>query len=107
MGSKQSERDRRLKELKAQVAPLKAKRLKLQAEINRVTFESVIDGGADPKGLSATDLKGLGEPLGLLESQIAPLMIEEMSVSDVPLALQEKFAGIVRQFGAMLEGEFR
>ena len=35
----QAERDRRLNELKAQVAPLKAERLKMQAELNRTMFD--------------------------------------------------------------------
>jgi type I restriction enzyme M protein len=35
-------RTQRLEELRTQVAPLKAERLKLQAEINRLTFEQVI-----------------------------------------------------------------
>ena len=34
-----AERDRRLNELKAQVAPLKAERLKMQAELNRTMFD--------------------------------------------------------------------
>jgi type I restriction enzyme M protein len=37
-----SARARRLADLQAEAAPLKAERLKLQAEINRLTFESVI-----------------------------------------------------------------
>jgi type I restriction enzyme M protein len=45
----QAQRQARLEELQAQVAPLKAERLKLQGEINRLTFESMID--PDPKGL--------------------------------------------------------
>ena len=40
--SSRRSREQRLVELQAQVAPLKAERLKLQAEINRLTFESVI-----------------------------------------------------------------
>jgi type I restriction enzyme M protein len=64
--------------LKTQVAPLKTRRLQLHADINRVTFESVVD----PKGF-ATNPKGLPDPLGLLkadlaslEAQIAPLQAE-------------------------------
>ena len=58
-------------ELQAQVAPLKAERLRLQGEINRLTFESVIAPAPDPKGL--------GKPLGSLadlEARIAPLQAQ-------------------------------
>jgi type I restriction enzyme M protein len=73
-GQFQTDRDRRLNELKTQVAPLKARRLQLHADINRVTFESIVTP-ANPKGLQ--------DPLGLLkanlaslEAQIAPLQAE-------------------------------
>ena len=38
----QAAREARLAELREQVAPLKARRLELQGEINRLTFESAI-----------------------------------------------------------------
>ncbi|MDH4138716.1 MAG: N-6 DNA methylase, partial [Anaerolineae bacterium] len=65
----QAERQARLEELQAQVAPLKAERLRLQGEINRLTFESVI--APDPKGFS----KPLGS-LANLEALIAPLQAQ-------------------------------
>jgi type I restriction enzyme M protein len=74
----QAARQARLEELRAQVAPLKAERLRLQAEINRLTFESVI--AEDPE-----DPKGFGKPLGSgsandeladLEARIAPLQAQ-------------------------------
>jgi type I restriction enzyme M protein len=71
-GQFRADRDRRLNELKTQVAPLKAQRLQLHADINRVTFESVVTnpkGLPDPLGLLKADLAGL-------EAQIAPLQAE-------------------------------
>jgi len=65
----QAARQARLEELQAQVAPLKAERLRLQGEINRLTFESVI--AEDPKGFS----KPLGS-LADLEARIAPLQAQ-------------------------------
>jgi type I restriction enzyme M protein len=65
-----SKRDKRLQELKALTEPLKAERLRLQKEINRAQFESVIDG---------QDLSGLQDLTGLLDKlhdQIAPLQAE-------------------------------
>jgi type I restriction enzyme M protein len=53
-----------------QVAPLKARRLQLHADINRVTFESIVD----PKGLQ--NPSGLKADLASLEAQIAPLQAE-------------------------------
>lgn len=69
-GQFQADRARRLNELKAQVAPLKARRLQLHADINRVTFESVISPDGHP------DLAGLKTDLASLEAQIAPLQAE-------------------------------
>jgi type I restriction enzyme M protein len=65
-----AQREERLRELRAQVAPLKAERLRLQKEINRAQFENVIDG---------QDLSGLQDLTGLLDKlhdQIAPLQAE-------------------------------
>jgi type I restriction enzyme M protein len=69
-GQFQTDRERRLNDLKAQVAPLKARRLQLHADINRVTFESVISPDGHP------DLAGLKADLASLEAQIAPLQDE-------------------------------
>jgi type I restriction enzyme M protein len=44
----QAGRQARLEELKAELAPLKAERLRLQGEINRLTFESVIAPALPP-----------------------------------------------------------
>jgi type I restriction enzyme M protein len=74
----QAERQARLEGLKAELAPLKAERLRLQGEINRLTFESVIAPEAE-------DLTGLGDLSGLeqakaeladLEARIAPLQAQ-------------------------------
>jgi len=72
----QAERESRLEALQAQVSPLKAERLRLLGEINRLTFESVIA----PEDL---DPKGFGKPLGsaqeelaALEAEIAPLQAQ-------------------------------
>jgi type I restriction enzyme M protein len=81
----QAGRQTRLEELKAELAPLKAERLRLEGEINRLTFESVI--APDPKGFGkplgsgetpetsegeqlviAPDPKGFGKPLGSNET---------------------------------------
>jgi type I restriction enzyme M protein len=69
-GQFRADRDRRLNELKTQVAPLKARRLQLHADINRVTFESVISPDGHP------DLADLKTDLVRLEAQIAPLQDE-------------------------------
>lgn len=69
----QAARQARLEALRAQVAPLKAERLRLQGEINRLTFESVV--APDPKGLE----KPLGSAtaeLAALDAQIAPLQAQ-------------------------------
>ena len=69
----QAAREARLEGLREQVAPLKAERLRLHGEINRLTFESVV--APDPKGLE----KPLGSAtakLAALDAQIAPLQAE-------------------------------
>jgi type I restriction enzyme M protein len=69
-------RQARLEELQAQVAPLKAERLRLQGEINRLTFESVI--APDPKGFEKPlgSLDAVNDELADLEAQIAPLQAQ-------------------------------
>ena len=70
----QAARDARLLELKAQVAPLKVERLSLDADINRLTFESAIapDEGAAVHAELEREQRRLAE----LEAQIAPLQAE-------------------------------
>ena len=70
----QTERDRRLKDLQAQIAPLKAARLKLHAEINRLTFESVIAPQGD--GQIHMELETAQQSLSDLKVQISPLQAE-------------------------------
>jgi type I restriction enzyme M protein len=70
----QAERDQRLKGLQAQIAPLKATRLKLHAEINRLTFESVIAPESD--GQIHTELEAAQRSLSELQVQISPLQAE-------------------------------
>jgi len=69
-----SGREKRLAELRDQAAPLKAKRLELQAEINRLTFEQTISAEGDGK-IAAALAEGQGR-LSNLESQISPLQVE-------------------------------
>jgi type I restriction enzyme M protein len=70
----QTERDQRLKALQAQIAPLKAARLKLHADINRLTFESVIASEND--GQIHSELETTQQSLSKLQTQIAPLQTE-------------------------------
>ena len=81
----EAERATRLAALRSEVAPLKVERLRLHAEINRLTFEDAIDltgfrkpvrsaGGDEPvrSGLDAmkADLAGLAARLAPLQSQM-------------------------------------
>jgi len=70
----QTERDLRLKDLQAQIAPLKAARQKHHAEINRLTFESVI--AAESDGQVHTVLETAQRSLSELQVQITPLQAE-------------------------------
>jgi type I restriction enzyme M protein len=64
----------RLEELKKEIAPMKSKRLKLQAEINRLTFENAIAPADDERTRSA--LEKDQQKLDELQEQIAPLQRE-------------------------------
>ena len=70
----QSKRESRLAELREQAAPLKAERLKMQAEINRLSFEAAIadDGDEKPRAVLYADEAKLTE----LEIELAPLQKE-------------------------------
>lgn len=70
----QTERDQRLKDLQAQISPLKASRLELQADINRLTFESVIAPEND--GQIYTELETVQRSLSELQAQIGPLQAQ-------------------------------
>lgn len=70
----QTERDQRLKDLQAQIAPLKAARLKLHAEINRLTFESVIAPESEER--IHRELETSQRSLSELQGQISPLQAQ-------------------------------
>ena len=65
-------RQAKLDELGAQVAPLKTQRLQLQAEINRLTFESVVVARHSERSA----LRGAEESLAALDAHIAPLQTQ-------------------------------
>lgn len=67
-------RAQRLADLKAQIAPLKATRLKLQREINRLTFEHAIAPADDATTRLALDTDA--QKLAQLHEQMAPLQRE-------------------------------
>ena len=67
----QTERDQLLKDLKAQITPLKAEKLKLQAEMNRLTFESAIASEAEEQ--IHIELEATQQQLTNLQAQISPL----------------------------------
>ena len=64
-------RSKQLTALRAQAAPLKEQRLKLHAEINRVTYEHVLSGSND--GAEAQALQKTTAELDALNGQIAPM----------------------------------
>lgn len=71
----QAGRQAQVAKLKADLSPLKANRLAHQAEINRLTFESVIAPEADLTGTLRENLSGLDAAkaeLAELEANIAP-----------------------------------
>jgi type I restriction enzyme M protein len=72
----QAQRQARLEALRAQVAPLKEQRLRLQGEINRLTFESVVAGDGDGGEAAQATLDGVNAELAGLEAQIAPLQAQ-------------------------------
>jgi type I restriction enzyme M protein len=76
----QQARQQRLAALQEQVAPLKAERLKLHGEINRLTFEQVITPESSfarsPSDGGRGELAEAQACLDALEAQIAPLQAE-------------------------------
>ena len=69
-----SKRAERLADMRAQIAPLKAERLKLHKEINRLTFENAIAAQGDEYTRDALEIDS--QKLIKLEEQIAPLQKE-------------------------------
>jgi len=69
-----AKREQRKKELKAEVMPLKEERLKLKAEINRLTFENVIAPADDEQTRLA--LETVQVQMAQVSEQIAPLQAE-------------------------------
>lgn len=72
-------RKNRLEELRAEAAPLKAKRLELKAELNRISFEHAIADDGDGETQTALDeIKG---NLSEIENKISPLQkqIDQLS----------------------------
>ena len=67
----QDERNQQLRSLREQIIPMKAEKLKLQAEINRLTFESVIASEGDEQ--IHTLLAQKQQQLAELQAQISPL----------------------------------
>jgi type I restriction enzyme M protein len=68
-------REQRMAELRALLAPLKAERLRLQAEINRLTFESVITTDPDKSALiqAQTQLADLQSKISNPQSEMDQL----------------------------------
>jgi len=77
-------REARLKALRAEVEPLKQERLRLEKEINRLTFENVINP------------KGLGDPSGL--DPLAAMQKELAELSEKIAPLQKEINQLTRQF---------
>jgi type I restriction enzyme M protein len=69
-----SKRAKRLAELRAQISPLKAERLQMHKEINRLTFENAIAPDGDEQTREALEVDKA--KLVQLEEQIAPLQKE-------------------------------
>jgi type I restriction enzyme M protein len=73
------ERARRLEALKAAIEPLQAERLKLEAEIHRLTFEQVISATGD--GPIAKELEAAKGCMEELETRLNPLKAERDKLS--------------------------
>jgi type I restriction enzyme M protein len=58
----------RIEELRKLLAPMKAERLKLQADINRISFELAVDSGSN--SISAAD--GKKHPEGAIAPEVSP-----------------------------------
>ena len=69
-------RAQRLEALVTQAAPLKAQRLKMQADINRLTFESVVAASGDEAETARAALEVDQKTLDALEAEIAPLQTQ-------------------------------
>jgi len=70
----QTKRQTRIEELTFQLKPLNEERLRLDAEINRLTFEQAISPTGD--GPIAEELQGVKSHLKELQTQLAPLRAE-------------------------------
>ena len=69
-------RQARIEQLKTELAPLKEKRLGMQAELNRLTFESVIAVDGDAAEAARTLLDADQQKLDELSARIAPLQAQ-------------------------------
>jgi type I restriction enzyme M protein len=67
-------REQRVVELRTELIPLKEQRLKLQAEVNRLTFEQAMNTNGD--GKIATKLAEANELLSNIQSLISPPQAE-------------------------------
>ena len=72
----QAARQARLETLRGEAAPLKAERLKLQGEINRLTFEAAIADDGDGGDEARAALDRVNEDLAALEAQIVPIQAQ-------------------------------
>jgi type I restriction enzyme M protein len=68
-----AQRESRLRELKQMAEPLKQERLRLEKEINRLTFEHAIANG---DGDATSALQTMQQQLDKLHDEIAPLQAE-------------------------------
>ncbi|MDR3577850.1 MAG: N-6 DNA methylase [Anaerolineaceae bacterium] len=75
----QSDRQTRIEALKQQVEPLNAERLRLEGELNRLTFEQAISPDGD--GPAAEALQGIKNCLEELHLQLSPLRTEYNQLS--------------------------
>ncbi|MBI5651443.1 MAG: N-6 DNA methylase [Chloroflexi bacterium] len=88
-----AQRESRLRELKQMAEPLKQERLRLEKEINRLTFESVVNpkGLGDPSGLDP--LATMQQQLDKLHDEIAPLQAEMNQLTRQFWVTKEQVAG--------------